>query len=60
MLVAVVCLVIALLGAMSVLHGVNVRAWALGGLLAWAIDVALAPYPLAYPVRGDRRTVPPA
>jgi hypothetical protein len=51
MLVAVICLVIALLGAASVLHGVNVTAWAIGGLLAWAVDVALAPYPLGWPAR---------
>lgn len=54
MLAAVICLVIALLGAASVLNGVNVTAWAIGGLLAWAVDVALAPYPLAFPT--GRRT----
>ena len=50
-LIAVICLVIALLGATSVINGVNVTAWAIGGLLAWCADAALADYPLALPAR---------
>ena len=49
MIAAIVCLLIALLGQLSVFNGVDVTAWAIAGLLAWAIDVALAPYPLAFP-----------
>lgn len=55
---AVVCFIVALLGATSVINGVNVTAWAIGGLLAWALDAVLAGYPLAVPAR--RRPAPPA
>jgi hypothetical protein len=41
MVVAVICFVIALLGQTSVINGVDVTAWALGGLLAWSVDVLL-------------------
>jgi hypothetical protein len=41
MVVAVICFVIALLGQLSVFNGVDVTAWALGGLLAWSTDVLL-------------------
>ena len=53
MLVSVICFVIALLGAATVLHGVNVTAWTVAGLLAWAADVALAGYPLGIPARRE-------
>jgi hypothetical protein len=43
---AVVCFVIALLGAVDAFHGVNVTAWALGGLLAWSLDAAVGGYVL--------------
>jgi hypothetical protein len=49
MLVSVVCFLIALLGRLSVFDGVDVTAWAIGGLLAWSLDVLLSPWPLAYP-----------
>ena len=57
MLISVVCFVIALLGAITVLHGVNITAWTVAGLLAWAADVALAGYPLGIPYG---RREPPA
>ena len=56
MLIAVVCFVIALLGQLGTFSGVDVTAWALGGLLAWAADVALAGYAIAIPAR---RAAPP-
>jgi hypothetical protein len=58
MLISVVCFVIALLGKLGTFNGVDVIAWALGGLLAWAADVALAGVPLAFPV-AQRRAPPP-
>ncbi len=57
MLVAVICLVIALLGATTILSVHHVLAWFIGGMLAWAIDVMLTPYYDS--VLGARR-VPPA
>lgn len=51
-LIAVVCLAIALLGATGLVTGVDVTAWAIGGLLAWAIDSALGGYVLAVPRGG--------
>jgi hypothetical protein len=56
MLVAVVCFAIALLGQASVISGVNALAWAIGGFLAWAVDVAVGGYMFAIPAR---RGVPP-
>lgn len=44
MLVAVIALAIAFLGAAGVIDGVNFDAWLSGGLLAWAVDVALGGY----------------
>jgi hypothetical protein len=41
---AVVCFAIALLGALGAFGGVNITAWALGGLLAWSLDAALGGY----------------
>lgn len=46
---AVVCFVIAVLGATDVFSGVNVIAWIAGGLLAWALDNALGGYVFAVP-----------
>ncbi|MDE2104775.1 MAG: hypothetical protein KGL39_46490 [Patescibacteria group bacterium] len=37
---AIVCFVIALLGAIGAFSGVDVRAWAIGGLLAISLDMA--------------------
>jgi hypothetical protein len=51
MIPCIVCFIVALLGATDVVHGVNVTAWAIGGLLAWGLDVALAPYPLGWHTR---------
>ena len=50
-LVAIVVLAIAFLGAAAVISGVDVRAWALGGLLAWCVSGA---YDYALPVGGHR------
>lgn len=47
---AIVCFVIALLGAIAVASGVNVTAWTVGGLLAVALDMAVGA--VAIPVRG--------
>lgn len=46
MFVSVVCFVIALLGQVDAIHGVNVLAWALAGWLAWAVDIAIGGYVL--------------
>jgi hypothetical protein len=50
-LAAVICFVIALLGAVDVFSGVNVTAWTIGGFLAWSLDAALGGYPIAIPTR---------
>jgi hypothetical protein len=51
MIAAVICFVIALLGQLAVFQGVDVLAWALGGWLAWALDVLLGGYVVTLPAR---------
>jgi hypothetical protein len=46
MLIAVIALAVAFLGAIDAISGVNFPAWLSGGLLAWALDVALGGYVL--------------
>lgn len=54
MLIAVVALAVAFLGAIGAIQGVNVTGWAVGGLLAWAVDVLLGGYVFALPARGPQ------
>ena len=41
MLICCLCLAIALLAAANVISGVNVLAWFIGGMFAWAVDVTV-------------------
>lgn len=41
MLLAVVCLAVAFIGAANIVNGVNVLAWFIGGMLVWAVDVTI-------------------
>lgn len=52
LLVAIVALAVAFLGAIGAVSGVNFDAWLSAGLLAWAVDVAVGGWVL--PLRGAR------
>jgi hypothetical protein len=49
MLIAVIVLAVAFLGAASVINGVNVQAWFIGGMLAWAVDAFLGDWVATIP-----------
>lgn len=46
LIVAIVCLAVALLGAVGAIDGVNVIAWFIAGQLAWAADTAAGVWPM--------------
>lgn len=51
MFVAVACFIVAFLGQVSAINGVDVLAWLLAGFVAWSVDVAVGGYTYVRRVR---------